>query len=76
MLTGARPLMDAFAKKYPYWRVVSTRGFLQEDRFLCSINEQKELLEAEGHIVVPCGPEKRSLKVENYKASLFDFREI
>jgi len=68
--------MDAFAKKYPYWRVVSTRGFLQEDRFLCSINEQKELLEAEGHIVVPCGPEKRSLKVENYKASLFDFREI
>ncbi len=72
-LSGHRPLQDAFDKKYPYWRVVSTRGFLCEDRFLYSVGEQKRLLEAEGLKIIQAGAGGKSLKVENYKNYLYDF---
>lgn len=72
-LVGSRPLMDAFEKKYPFWRVVSSRGFLQEDRFLLAIGDQKEMLEREGHRIIPGGAHGKSLKVENYREALFDF---
>ena len=72
-LLGPRPLIDAYDKKYPYWRVVSSRGFLQEDRFLLAIGDQKEMLESEGHKIIPGGAGGKSLKVENYREALFDF---
>ncbi len=68
-----RPLMDAYEKRYPYWRVVTTRGLLHEDRFLHSKEQQAELLIAEGHTIVPSGPQGKMLKVENYREYLFDF---
>ena len=75
-LIGPRPIIQGFRKEYPYWRVVSARGFLQEDRFLCSISEQKELLEQEGHKIISGGAGGKSLRVENYKDFLFDFSKI
>lgn len=60
----------------PYWRQVSTRGMLQDDRFKCTREQQKEKLEAEGLTVIPCGAYNKSLKVENYKDYLFDFNTL
>lgn len=60
----------------PYWREVSSRGMLQEDRFRCSREQQKEKLESEGLRIVPCGAYNRSLKVENYKDYLFDYSTL
>lgn len=75
-LIGPRPIIQGVRKEYPYWRVVSARGFLQEDRFLCSISEQRELLEQEGHTIISGGAGGKSLRVENYKDFLFDFSKI
>ena len=72
-IVGQRPLQAAFNKEYPYWRVVTSRGFLCEDRFLHTIEEQKVLLEAEGHTVISGGARGKSLKVENYTSVLYDF---
>ena len=55
----------------PYWRIVSTRGMLQDVVYRCSKEKQYEMLEREGLNVVPCGTNNRSLKVENYKEHLF-----
>lgn len=74
-IVGQRPLQAAFNKEYPYWRVVTSRGFLCEDRFLHTVEEQKILLEAEGHTVIFGGARGKSLKVENYTAVLYDFDE-
>ena len=60
----------------PYWRVVSTRGMLQDIRHRCTKEQQKKLLEQEGLVIVPCGAYNKSLKVENYKDFLFDFDTI
>jgi addiction module RelB/DinJ family antitoxin len=72
-IVGQRPLQAAFNKEYPYWRVVTARGFLCEDRFLHTVEEQKVLLEAEGHTVISGGARGKSLKVENYTSVLYDF---
>lgn len=57
----------------PYWRIVSTRGMLQDMAFRCSKEEQKSRLEQEGLAVIPCGAHNKSLKVENYKEYLYNF---
>ena len=59
----------------PIWREVSTRGMLQ-DTMHCSRDRQAELLQKEGHSIVPCGSYQRSLKVNNYKDFLFDFDSL
>lgn len=57
----------------PYWRLVSTRGMLQDVAYRCSKEKQHEMLVCEGLKIIPCGAYNRSMKVENYKEHLFDF---
>jgi len=57
----------------PYWRIVSTRGMLQDTAFHCSKEAQKTRLEQEGLTVIPCGAHNKSLKVENYREHLYRF---
>lgn len=59
----------------PLWRVLSTRGYLYESRYL-SKDKKKELLTEEGHTIIACGKNNRSLMVKDYKAYLFNFNEI
>ena len=54
----------------PWWRVVSRRGMLGDQKFH-DRNEQKKLLEKDGLTIVPCGAHGKSLKVDNYKELLF-----
>lgn len=57
----------------PFWRIVSTRGMLQDLAFHYSKEEQQRKLEQEGLQIVPCGAYNRSLKVEDYKEHLDGF---
>lgn len=59
----------------PIWREVSSRGMLQ-NTLHCSREEQESKLRQEGHNIVPCGANQRSLKVENYRDFLFDFTSL
>jgi len=59
----------------PIWREVSTRGMLSDTRRM-SREMQKELLEADGLTIVPCGTNQASLKVEGYKELLYDFKNM
>ena len=56
----------------PYWRLVSTRGMLQDVAYRCSKEKQYKMLESEGLKIIPCGAYNRSMKIENYKEHLFD----
>ena len=60
----------------PFWRVLSTRGMLQDSDFLCSKERQQQMLESEGFSIVPCGARNRSLKVDNYQDYIFDFDSL
>lgn len=60
----------------PVWRVVSSRGFLKDDKFYMSAEAQAKKLEEEGLTVVLGGPRHTLLKVENYKEHLFDLRNL
>ena len=51
------------------------KRFLSEDRFLHTVEEQKALLEVEGHTVISGGARGKSLKVENYTSVLYDFEK-
>lgn len=68
--------MQLVAKgEYPWWRVVSDRGMLYPDTKFYSRDLQQKILREEGFNIVPCGANKRSLKVENYREYLYDFNE-
>ncbi len=60
----------------PFWRLVSTRGMLQDVRFYCDKKTQQMKLEQEGLTIVSCGAYNKSLKVENYRDYLFDFDSV
>lgn len=59
----------------PLWRVLSTRGYLYNSRYYTK-DRQKELLTEEGHNIITCGVNDRSLVVKDYKSYLFDFNTI
>lgn len=63
-------------EEIPYWRVVATRGFLQEFRPLSSKEYQKSKLEQEGLAIISCGTKGISFKVENYKKYLYDLNSV
>ncbi len=54
----------------PFFRVLSERGYVQETRSY-SKETAVEMLEAEGHEVVPCG---KGYRIEGYRAKLYDLR--
>ena len=55
---------------FPYWRVVSQRGYLN-DNIYCSRETHKKKLEADGIKVVQIG-EKDSFRVDEFEHSRFD----
>lgn len=58
-------------KETPWWRVVSKMGMIINK----NTDERQmhiKLLEEEGFTLAHCGPDGRSIKVENYKEYLFD----
>lgn len=63
-----------FRETIPYWRELSKIGYLQDTQN-CSRIRQEYMLQKEGHMVLPCGPRKASLKVEGYQELLFDFEK-
>ena len=57
-------------ESFPYWRVVSQRGYLIDNKY-CSSESQKKKLEADGIIVIQNG-EKHSYRVDAFKNCRFD----
>lgn len=57
-------------KSFPYWRVVSQRGYLI-DNIYCSKDTQKEKLEAEGIKINQIG-DKNSYRVDEFVNHRFD----
>ena len=68
-------LLTPIERGVPLWRLVSTRGFVQGDRFYMGRERCAEKLEEEGFNVIPGGIGGESLKVENYREYLFDFNK-
>ena len=68
-------LLTPIERGVPLWRLVSTRGFVQGDRFYMGREKCAEKLEEEGFNVIPGGIGGESLKVENYREYLFDFNK-
>ncbi len=65
--------VDTLWVKYPYWRIISTNGYLPQTTRLWSQDIQRERLEQEGLTIIPCGAYGRSLKVENFRKYLYKF---
>ncbi len=58
----------------PHWRTVSVQGWLTESTE-CSRDRQETKLREEDFYPKKCGPNNRSLRIENYKDYLFDFEK-
>ncbi len=61
-------------RAFPYWRVVSQRGFLINSLY-CSKERQRELLKVEGVSAAPVG-ENESYRVEDFAYRRFDFSNM
>ena len=61
---------------YPFWRQLSANGQLYATTRFKSRDQQKQLLEADGLEIVPCGAGGCSLKVKDYKQHLFDLNSL
>lgn len=57
---------------YPFWRELSANGQLYATTRFKNREQQQRLLEQDGLEVIPCGANKASLKVKDYKSYLFD----
>ena len=60
---------------FPYWRMISTRGYLINIKHIMDKFQQKELLEGDGLIIKKVG-KNESYLVENYKEHLFDLNQL
>ena len=60
----------------PYWRIISFRGMLIDYGHYFDKEKQKDILEREGHVIEQPDPNKRSYRVQNYKAALFDLNKL
>ena len=69
------PLYTSNDSSIPYWRVVSSRGVLENGRGGTK-EMQKEQLTKEGLPVVQRGNQPNSYKVENYKDYFFNFNML
>ena len=74
MLTRYDDVLEYLARKHNVNRVelIGPRPIIQGFRK----EYQKELLEQEGHKIIPGGAGGKSLRVENYKNFLFDFSKV
>lgn len=59
---------------FPYWRVVSTNGYLMGSMF-ASKDKQKKLLEAEGHNIRKIG-ENEKYRVMDFQDTHFDMKKL
>ena len=61
---------------YPFWRELSANGQLYATSRFKNRDQQQHLLEQDGLEIIPCGANKASLKVKDYKTHLFDLNSI
>jgi len=61
---------------FPFWRELSANGYLYATTRFRSRDQQQQLLEQEGLEIVPCGANRASLKVKDYKEHLFDLSAL
>ena len=64
--------IEEYNMTYPFWRELSANGQLYATTRFKNRDQQQRLLEQEGLEIIPCGANKASLKVKDYKAHLFD----
>ena len=70
-----------YGEGYPSWREVSSRGVLQGGSlagsdYAYTKEGQKKMLENDGLVIQPYGPDGRSHKVEHFRKYLFDFNSL
>lgn len=68
--------VEELNETYPFWRKLTANGFLYADTRFHSRDKQQRLLERDGLEIVPCGANKESLKVKDYKTHLFDLSSL
>lgn len=61
--------------KTPYWRTLKTNGELNS-KYPGGIENQKALLESEGHIIIQKGRKNIRYYVKNHESFLFDLDQI
>ena len=59
----------------PYWRIVSSRGYLMDYGQYHTKEAQAEILTTEGFEIIQNRSNQRSMHVKNYKEYLFDISE-
>lgn len=59
---------------FPFWRVVSQRGYLV-NHFYCSKEKQRDYLEKEGIKIIPIG-ENESYRIDDYEYIKFDIHNL
>lgn len=59
---------------FPFWRVVSQRGYLV-NHFYCSKEKQRDYLEKEGINILPIG-ENESYRIDDYEYIKFDIHNL
>ncbi|MBR4206319.1 MAG: type II toxin-antitoxin system RelB/DinJ family antitoxin [Clostridia bacterium] len=70
------PKTNEEGEAIPYWRVVTERGAVRDDK-ACTKELQEEMLKREGHAFVSAGHDRFSgIKVENYKKKLVNFDRL
>lgn len=69
------PHIDSHNRSIPYWRIVSSRGALEENRWN-SREQQKKQLILEGLPVIQRGSIEGSYRVKDYKEYLFDYNVL
>ncbi|WP_298017955.1 MGMT family protein [uncultured Dysosmobacter sp.] len=58
-------------EKTPYWRTLKANGELNE-KYPGGIEAQKEMLEREGHVIIPRGRKNIRYFLKDYESCLFD----
>ena len=66
--------LEEYNMTYPFWRELSANGQLYATTRFKNRDQQKLLLEQDGLEIIPCGANKASLKVKDYKEHLFKYK--
>ena len=69
------PIYEINGKLIPFWRIISTRGMLEDYGKRYPKEIKGEILKSEGFELIPAGAGHRSLQIKDYKMYLFDFEK-
>lgn len=69
------PIYEMQGELIPFWRIISTRGMLEDFGKRYPKEVKGEILESEGFELIPAGAGHRSRQIKDYKMYLFDFEK-